>query len=48
MPKAGLRKEIQKAMNTNSAENTSNTPDFILALYLEAWLWLRRVNRIIE
>jgi hypothetical protein len=32
--KADLRKEIEKAINTASAENGSNTPDFILAEYL--------------
>lgn len=29
-----LRKEIEEAINRNSAENGSNTPDFILADYL--------------
>ncbi len=29
-----LRKEIEQAINRNSAENGSNTPDFILAEYL--------------
>lgn len=29
-----LRKEIEEAINRNSAENGSNTPDFILAEYL--------------
>lgn len=29
-----LRKEIEHAINCNSAENGSNTPDFILAEYL--------------
>jgi len=29
-----LRKEIEYAINCNSAENGSNTPDFILAEYL--------------
>ena len=29
-----LREEIQCAINRHSAENTSNTPDFILANYL--------------
>ena len=29
-----LRDEIEKAINRNSAENGSNTPDFILAEYL--------------
>ena len=29
-----LRKEIEQAINKNSLENGSNTPDFILAEYL--------------
>ena len=29
-----LRKEIEAAINRNSAENGSDTPDFILAEYL--------------
>ena len=29
-----LRKEIEQAINRTSAENGSNTPDFILAEYL--------------
>jgi len=29
-----LRKEIQRAINRNSAENVSDTPDFVLADYL--------------
>jgi hypothetical protein len=29
-----LREEIANAINRNSAENGSNTPDFILARYL--------------
>ena len=29
-----LRKEIESAINRNSAENGSDTPDFILAEYL--------------
>jgi hypothetical protein len=29
-----LRKDIEHAINCNSAENGSNTPDFILAEYL--------------
>jgi len=29
-----LRKDIEQAINSNSAENTSNTPDYILAEYL--------------
>jgi len=31
---ATLRKEIEEAINRVSAENGSNTPDFILAEYL--------------
>ena len=31
---ATLRKEIEQALNRVSAENGSNTPDFILADYL--------------
>ncbi len=34
----GLRKSIENAINRNSAENGSNTPDFILAQYLLACL----------
>ena len=30
-----LRKEIEQALNRHSAENESNTPDFILASYIE-------------
>lgn len=33
-----LRNDIEHAINCNSAENGSNTPDFILAQYLEACL----------
>ena len=33
-----LRKDIQAVLNRHSAENNSNTPDFILAHYLEASL----------
>jgi hypothetical protein len=33
-----LREDIQNALNRNSAENGSNTPDFILAEYLMACL----------
>ena len=33
-----LREDIQAAINQHSAENTSNTPDFILAQYLEQCL----------
>lgn len=29
-----LRKDIERAINCHSAENGSNTPDFILAEYL--------------
>ena len=31
---SNLRKEIETVINCNSAENGSNTPDFILAEYL--------------
>jgi hypothetical protein len=31
---SNLRKEIEAAINRESAENGSNTPDFILAEYL--------------
>ncbi len=33
-----LLEDIQNAINRHSAENASNTPDFILAQYLEACL----------
>ena len=33
-----LREDIQAAINRHSAENVSNTPDFILAQYLEQCL----------
>ncbi len=33
-----LREDIRSAINRHSAENGSNTPDFILAQYLEACL----------
>ena len=33
-----LKDEIRDALNRNSAENTSNTPDFILAQFLEGCL----------
>ena len=33
-----LRKEIESAINRNSAENGSDTPDFILAEYLTGCL----------
>lgn len=33
-----LQKEIESAINRASAENESNTPDFILAQYLMACL----------
>jgi len=32
--RASLREEIQIALNRHSAENGSNTPDFVLAEYL--------------
>ncbi len=31
---SNLRKDIEQAINSNSAENGSDTPDFILAEYL--------------
>lgn len=34
MDKTGLRHDIERAINANSAENGSNTPDFILAEFL--------------
>jgi hypothetical protein len=34
----GLRHEIERAVNSVSAENGSNTPDFILAEYLVSCL----------
>ncbi|MDD5589072.1 MAG: hypothetical protein PHP92_03410 [Candidatus Nanoarchaeia archaeon] len=34
----GLRQDIERAINMNSGENESNTPDFILAKYLVACL----------
>ena len=37
-PKADLRKEIERAINRHSAENGSNTPDFILAQFLQSSL----------
>ncbi len=33
-----FRKEIENVINRNSKEQASNTPDFILAQYLEACL----------
>lgn len=33
-----LRADIESALNRNSAENGSNTPDFILADYLRGCL----------
>ena len=33
-----LREDIEHAINCNSGENASNTPDFILAQYLMACL----------
>lgn len=35
---AGLRERIQRDLNAVSAENMSNTPDFILASYLVSCL----------
>lgn len=35
---SSLRKEIEIALNKHSAENGSNTPDFILATYLTGCL----------
>ena len=42
-----LRKEIEQAINKNSLENESNTPDFILAEFLTDCLraFDRAVNR---
>lgn len=42
-----LRKEIEQAINSNSLENESNTPDFILAEYLSDCLRMfdKAVNR---
>ncbi|MEX0598156.1 MAG: hypothetical protein WD512_16835 [Candidatus Paceibacterota bacterium] len=34
-----LRKEIEQCLNIHSAENGSDTPDFILAQYLTNCLW---------
>ena len=34
MNREGFRKELQSAINRNSMENGSNTPDFILADFL--------------
>jgi hypothetical protein len=34
MTETALRREIQTAINRNSAENGSNTPDFLLAEFL--------------
>lgn len=34
----GLREDIVAALNSNSAENKSNTPDFILGKFLEGCL----------
>ena len=34
-----LEKEIEACINRYSAENASNTPDFILAMYLMDCLW---------
>ncbi len=38
MNKSQLRTDIEMAINRNSAENGSNTPDFILAEYLVSCL----------
>lgn len=40
-----LKKEIQDAINKASAENGSNTPDFILAEYL--WACLRAFDEAV-
>lgn len=37
-PHGGLRKRLEALLNEESAENNSNTPDFILANYLIAAL----------
>jgi hypothetical protein len=34
----GLREDIESAINCNSAENGSNTPDFILAEFVRGCL----------
>lgn len=41
-----LEKEITTALNRHSAENASNTPDFILAQYLMGCLhtWNKTIN----
>ena len=36
---ADLTDDIMVLLNKHSAENRSNTPDFILAQYLERCLW---------
>lgn len=38
MKQSELNKEIRDVLNQHSRENPSNTPDFILADYLEACL----------
>ena len=35
---SSLREELSQLLNRHCAENTSNTPDYILAMYLEASL----------
>lgn len=35
---SNFRRDIETAINRNSAENGSDTPDYILARYLEACL----------
>lgn len=37
-PAPGFRKELETLINRHSRENGSNTPDFILAEYLEGCL----------
>ena len=39
MDKEQLVKDIADVLNRHSAENGSDTPDFILAEYLEKCLW---------
>ncbi len=36
--KPAFRKAVEHAINCHSMENGSNTPDFVLAQYLAAWL----------
>lgn len=38
MVQSDFRKELQDLLNRNSMENGSNTPDFMLADYLDACL----------